>query len=37
MNEEICNHDFCTECCAGECRLCGVFDPEFDDQGNDDA
>lgn len=32
MNQEECNHDFCTECCSGECRHCGAFDPDHDDQ-----
>lgn len=31
MNE-VCKHDYCTECCSGECRKCGAFDPEYDDQ-----
>lgn len=30
--ENECVHDYCTECCSGECRHCGAFDPDHDDQ-----
>lgn len=33
--DEICIHDYCTECCAGECRHCGAFDPDFDHTANE--
>lgn len=36
MDEIKCNHNYCTECCAGECRDCGAFDPDYDYTADED-